>query len=53
MLDQKEIVRAIYVDLVSDESWIVKYKQDPDEVLSAYGVSEENREYLKKILRLF
>lgn len=53
MLDQKEVIQKIYLELVNDNDWIKKYKENPDKVISSYGLTDENSLMMKRILGLF
>jgi len=53
MINQKEIVHKIYIDLVNESDWIYKYREDPKAILDSYGLNEENRNLMQKILALF
>ncbi|WP_437674600.1 hypothetical protein [Sorangium sp. So ce131] len=53
MLDQKEIVRRIYLDLVNDPDWVARYLRDPRQTLRSYGIQPENEARLLHILALF
>lgn len=52
MLDQKEIVQKIYIELVNDDEWIKGYRLNPDEILDNYGLTEKNKMILKRILKM-
>jgi hypothetical protein len=53
VLEQKEAVQRVYLDLTNQEHWIEEFQADPDGKLDSYGISAENRVMLKKILFLF
>ncbi len=53
MLDQKEKVQQLYLDLTNRREWIDEYKASPDQKLAEYGFSPDNARALKKILALF
>ncbi len=53
MLDQKTEVQKLYKDLVNDDTWIDRYKADPEKMLKEYGIAPKNQEMLRSVLRLF
>lgn len=53
MLDQKESVQRIYLDLVNDPEWIERYVRQPQQTLRSYGIRPENEQKLLLILALF
>lgn len=53
MLDQKEAVQRVYLDLTNQSDWIIEYKENPEATLDRYGISLKNREMLRRILALF
>jgi hypothetical protein len=52
MLNQKDVIQKIYVDLANDPAWITEYEKDPEAMLDRYGIEEQNRERLRAMLDL-
>jgi hypothetical protein len=53
MLNQKDIVQKIYLDLANDPTWIPEYEKNPEATLDRYEVDEHNCGWLRAMLGLF